>query len=144
MSRREGVEFVGIFETSDARAAEICAKHNCPRFATIEEIERRRYRLAHGALRCWPYSLALLERAIDDSCKLGMWHGLNFEAQRYLPYPSSMPQNFPKTPVADYKGYVEGDSRDWARTARDVLMGLPRLENLPASRATRAAITGGK
>lgn len=32
------VEFVGIFETSDARAAEICAKHNCQRFATIEEL----------------------------------------------------------------------------------------------------------
>ena len=29
------IEFVGIFETSDARAAEICAKFNCPRFATI-------------------------------------------------------------------------------------------------------------
>jgi predicted dehydrogenase len=33
-----GVEFVGIFETSDARAAEICAKFNCQRFATIEEL----------------------------------------------------------------------------------------------------------
>jgi predicted dehydrogenase len=33
-----GVEFAGIFETSDARAAEICAKHNCRRFATIEEL----------------------------------------------------------------------------------------------------------
>ena len=32
------MEFVGIFETSDARAAEICAKHNCQRFATIEEL----------------------------------------------------------------------------------------------------------
>ncbi len=32
------VEFVGIFETSDARAAEICAKFNCRRFATIEEL----------------------------------------------------------------------------------------------------------
>lgn len=32
------VEFMGIFETSDARAAEICAKHNCRRFATIAEL----------------------------------------------------------------------------------------------------------
>ena len=32
------VEFAGIFETSDARAAEICAKHKCRRFATIEEL----------------------------------------------------------------------------------------------------------
>ena len=28
----------GIFETSDARAAEICAKFNCRRFATLEEL----------------------------------------------------------------------------------------------------------
>ncbi len=32
------VEFVGIYETSDARAAEICARHGCPRFATLEEL----------------------------------------------------------------------------------------------------------
>jgi predicted dehydrogenase len=32
------VEFAGIFETSDARAAEICAKFNCKRFATIAEL----------------------------------------------------------------------------------------------------------
>jgi predicted dehydrogenase len=32
------VEFVGVFETSDARAAEICARHNCRRFATIAEL----------------------------------------------------------------------------------------------------------
>ena len=32
------VEFMGIFETSDARAAEICAKHNCKRYATIAEL----------------------------------------------------------------------------------------------------------
>lgn len=32
------VEFMGIFETSDARAAEICGKFNCRRFATIVEL----------------------------------------------------------------------------------------------------------
>ncbi len=32
------VEFAGIFETNDARAKEICEKHNCRRFATIEEL----------------------------------------------------------------------------------------------------------
>jgi len=31
-------ELVGIYEMSDARAAEICARHNCRRFATIEEV----------------------------------------------------------------------------------------------------------
>ena len=33
-----GAELTGIFETSDARAAEICAKFNCRRFATIAEL----------------------------------------------------------------------------------------------------------
>ena len=33
-----GAELTGIFETNDARAAEICAKHNCQRFATIAEL----------------------------------------------------------------------------------------------------------
>jgi predicted dehydrogenase len=33
-----GVEFAGIFEASDARAAEICARFNCRRFATLEEL----------------------------------------------------------------------------------------------------------
>ena len=33
-----GAELTGIFETSDARAAEICAKFNCRRFATLEEL----------------------------------------------------------------------------------------------------------
>jgi len=33
-----GVEFVGIFEANNARAAEICAKFNCRRFATLEAL----------------------------------------------------------------------------------------------------------
>lgn len=32
------VEFAGVYETSDARAEEICAKHNCRRFLTLEEL----------------------------------------------------------------------------------------------------------
>jgi predicted dehydrogenase len=32
------VEFAGIYETSDARAAEIGAKYNCRRFATLDEL----------------------------------------------------------------------------------------------------------
>lgn len=34
------VEFAGIFEMNDARAAEICARHNCRRFSSIEELGR--------------------------------------------------------------------------------------------------------
>lgn len=33
-----GAELAGIYEENDARAAEICAKFNCRRFATIEEL----------------------------------------------------------------------------------------------------------
>jgi len=33
-----GAELAGIIETSDARAAEICGKFNCRRFATLEEL----------------------------------------------------------------------------------------------------------
>ena len=33
-----GAELAGIYETNDARAAEICAKHGCRRFATIAEL----------------------------------------------------------------------------------------------------------
>lgn len=32
------VEFVGIFESDDARAKEICERHRCKRFATLEEL----------------------------------------------------------------------------------------------------------
>lgn len=32
------VEFVGVFETDDARAAEICARHDCARFETLEAL----------------------------------------------------------------------------------------------------------
>ena len=35
-----GAELAGIYETSDARAAEICAKFNCRRFTTLEELGR--------------------------------------------------------------------------------------------------------
>ena len=32
------VEFMGIFEADDTRAAEICARHNCKRYATLEAL----------------------------------------------------------------------------------------------------------
>lgn len=33
-----GAELAGIYEANDARAAEICARHNCRRFATLAEL----------------------------------------------------------------------------------------------------------
>jgi len=62
---------------------------------------------------------------------------------RMFAYAPTMPQNFPKDSL-DYEEYFAGDPRERARAARDVLMDLPRIDNLPANRATRAAITGGK
>lgn len=35
-----GATLAGIFEANDARAAEICAKYNCPRFNSLEELGR--------------------------------------------------------------------------------------------------------
>ncbi|MFZ5496817.1 MAG: Gfo/Idh/MocA family oxidoreductase [Verrucomicrobiota bacterium] len=35
-----GAELAGIYETSDARAAEICGRHNCRRFPTLEALGR--------------------------------------------------------------------------------------------------------
>lgn len=35
-----GAQLAGIFETNDARAAEICARHGCARFGTLEEMAR--------------------------------------------------------------------------------------------------------
>jgi len=36
-----GAELAGIFEPDDARAAEICGRHGCRRFATLEEMAER-------------------------------------------------------------------------------------------------------
>jgi predicted dehydrogenase len=33
-----GAELAGVFETDNARAKEICAKHNCRRFTTLDEL----------------------------------------------------------------------------------------------------------
>src|SRR5688572_15991525 len=33
-----GAELAGIYERDDARAAEICSRHNCRRFATLAEM----------------------------------------------------------------------------------------------------------
>ena len=62
---------------------------------------------------------------------------------RMFGYSPTMPQNFPNDSV-QYQEYLAGDPREQVRAVRDVLMDLPRLENLPANRATRAGLTGGK
>ena len=36
-----GAELAGVFEPDDARAAEICGRHGCRRFATLEEMAER-------------------------------------------------------------------------------------------------------
>ena len=39
-STLEGAELAGIYEPDDKRAAEICARHSCQRFATIEDMAK--------------------------------------------------------------------------------------------------------
>lgn len=66
---------------------------------------------------------------------------------RMFGYSPTMPQNFPNVESKDqlqYQEYFAGYPRDQVRAVRDVLMDLPRLENLPANRATRAAVMGEK
>jgi cytochrome c2 len=62
--------------------------------------------------------------------------------ERLFAYSPTMPQNFGRDSVK-YQEYFVGDSRDQARAARDLLMDLPRLADLPANRATHAAVEGG-
>ena len=51
------VEFAGIYETSDARAAEICAKYNCRRFATIDDLR--------AETAAWAAHTNAKQRAVD-------------------------------------------------------------------------------
>ena len=66
---------------------------------------------------------------------------------RMFGYSPTMPQNFPNVESKDqlqYQEYLAGYPREQVRAVRDVLMDLPRLENMPANRATRAAVMGEK
>ena len=69
-----------------------------------------------------------------------MWVG---NPARMFAYETIMPQNFPNDSL-QYQEYLAGDPREQVRAVRDVLMDLPRLENLPANKPTREALTGGK
>jgi cbb3-type cytochrome oxidase cytochrome c subunit len=64
--------------------------------------------------------------------------------ERLFAHSPAMPQVFAKdAPDVQYQEYFAGDSRAKARAARDLLMDLPRLQDLPANRQTRAAVAGG-
>lgn len=54
--------------------------------------------------------------------------------QRYLPYESSMPENFPKDNPTQYQQFFVGTPADRVQAARDVLMVLPEAMKLPANR----------
>ncbi|HVS36581.1 MAG TPA: hypothetical protein VMS17_13535 [Gemmataceae bacterium] len=98
------------------------------------------------------HNVGAVKAAVPQGPDLGhVWERLRPEwtqqwignPERMFSYAPTMPQNFPND-KADYTQYLAGSPRDRVRAARDVLMDLPRLEALPANRATRAEITGGK
>jgi cytochrome c2 len=66
--------------------------------------------------------------------------------QRFLVYPSAMPQNFPADKTGeDWYAYFYGTSLEQATAARDVLLNLPRVADLPVNRYWQVpGTTGGK
>jgi hypothetical protein len=64
---------------------------------------------------------------------------------RFLTYSSIMPQNFPANDTGEaFAAYFAGSTLDQTRAARDILMQLPRVAALPASRYLAAPGGGGK
>jgi hypothetical protein len=64
--------------------------------------------------------------------------------QRYLVYPSAMPQNFPADKSGeDWYQYFYGDSLQQATAARDVLSNLPRVADIPANRYWQGSGSAG-
>ncbi len=62
--------------------------------------------------------------------------------QRYLPYSSSMSQNFPNTPdQPQFQQFIVGTPLEQVTGVRDTLMILPRIDALPVNRAW--LLTGG-
>jgi hypothetical protein len=61
---------------------------------------------------------------------------------RFLTYPNMMPQNFPADKPVGYN-FFHGTPRQHAEAARDALMDLPRLADMPVNRY-RLAPKGGK
>jgi hypothetical protein len=66
--------------------------------------------------------------------------------QRFLVYPSVMPQNFPADKSGeDWYQYFYGTSLEQSIAARDVLFNLPRVAEMPANRYWQGSgTTGGK
>lgn len=54
--------------------------------------------------------------------------------QKFVPYESSMPMNFPADKPAQFQEYFVGTPQERAQAARDLLMVLPRVEAMPISR----------
>jgi mono/diheme cytochrome c family protein len=63
--------------------------------------------------------------------------------KRLLTYDTAMPQNFPNG-QEDFQELFPGSSLEQIQAARDVLMNLPKVADLPENRSYRQATTGGK
>jgi len=62
---------------------------------------------------------------------------------RLLTYPTPMPQNFPRGQLL-FQELMSGSSLEQVGAARDVLMNLPKVADMPVNRSYRAATSGGK
>jgi hypothetical protein len=62
--------------------------------------------------------------------------------QRYLPYESSMPENFPKDVPQQFQQFFAGTPAQRVQAVRDVLMVLPQAMQLPANRNWMLPMTG--
>jgi len=54
--------------------------------------------------------------------------------QRFLTYPSVMPNNFPADKTGQFQQWFAGSSIEQVTAARDLLMVLPRAAELPMNR----------
>jgi mono/diheme cytochrome c family protein len=65
--------------------------------------------------------------------------------QRYLPYASSMPQNFPSNAPLQYPNWIAGTPLEQVIGVRDALMNFPQVDALPINRYwLRSGGTGEK
>jgi mono/diheme cytochrome c family protein len=62
--------------------------------------------------------------------------------QRFVPYVTVMPANFPKNQTGQYQHLIAGSSLDQILSVRDTLMILPRVQELPAGRFLTLPLTG--
>jgi mono/diheme cytochrome c family protein len=64
------------------------------------------------------------------------------DPQRFVPYVTVMPANFPKKQSGQYQQWIAGSSLDQITGVRDTLMILSRVQEMPVSRYLALPVTG--